>query len=816
VSEEQNQISIEKELRKSYLEYSLSVIIGRAIPEVRDGLKPVHRRILYAQKRMSNYSNRPHTKSATVVGEVMGKYHPHGDASIYDALVRMAQDFSMRDPLEDGQGNFGSVDDDPPAAMRYTEVRMSRLAEEFLDDIDKDTVDFRPNFSNTLKEPEVLPTKVPNLLLNGSSGIAVGMATNIPPHNLGELCDALILTLDKPDCSLEELMACVKGPDFPTGGYVYAGKGLREAFETGRGSVKIRGRIEVETRAKGGETLVINEIPYGLSRNELMQKIALLVNERKIDGVTDSRDLSNHSGIRIILDLRRGTVPEIVINSLYKFTPLELSFSYNMLAVVNNRPQLLSLKDYLKIFLEHRREVIIRRTRFDLREAEEKAHLLEGLQKALDNIDEVVSLIRSSKNPPEAKERLIARFAFSSLQAQAILDMRLQRLTGLEREKLLEEYNELVKNITYFKSILEREEVLRSVIREEISGIKAAFATPRRSEIVQENLENIEIEDLIPDEEVVITLSRRGYIKRTTLDSYHQQKRGGKGIAGLHTGEDDFVQDMLTTSSHQYLLIFTNRGRMHQIKAHQVPEGSRTAKGAHIANLLPLEKDESVATILSVRDFTPEKSFLFSTRKGMVKRSEAQLYARNRKGGLQALGLREDDELIAVREVDGDNHVVLTTRQGMAIRFGCQEVRPMGRIAAGVKGIALRHGDRVVACVTMLKDDAEAAIMTVSAKGYGKRSKMDLYRLQSRGGKGVANFKVTGKTGEVIGSMMVSDKDSLLLLTSSNKIIRIAVREISHLGRATQGVRLVALDEGGQVVSFDRVDDNNIFNGNEA
>ncbi|MDR2051598.1 MAG: DNA gyrase subunit A [Deltaproteobacteria bacterium] len=815
MSEEQNQISIEKELRKSYLEYSLSVIIGRAIPDARDGLKPVHRRILYAQKKMSNYHSSPHTKSATVVGEVMGKYHPHGDASIYDALVRMAQDFSMRDPLEDGQGNFGSIDDDPPAAMRYTEVRMTRLAEEFLSDIDKDTVDFRPNFSNTLKEPEVLPSRVPNLLLNGSSGIAVGMATNIPPHNLGELCDALILLLDHPDCRSAELMTHVKGPDFPTGGFVYVGGGLREAFETGRGSVKIRGRIEEETRGKSGEALVIREIPYGVNKAELVKKIALLVNDRKIDGITDVRDESNHAGIRVVLDLRRGVIPEIVINSLYKFTPLEMSFGYNMLAVVNNRPQLLTLRSALKIFLEHRREVVIRRTRFDLKEAEGRAHILEGLQKALDNIDEVVSLIRSSKSPSEAGERLILRFAFSEAQTQAILNMRLQRLTGLEREKLLEEYNDLLKNIAYFKSVLEQEEVLRGVIRDELNRIKTGFATPRRSEIVRENLESIEPEDLIPDEEVVITLSRRGYIKRTTLDSYHQQKRGGKGIAGLHTGEDDFVQDMLTTSSHRYLLVFTNRGHMHQIKAHQVPEGSRTAKGAHIANLLPLEKDENVATILSVRDFTPEKSFLFATRKGMVKRSETQLYARNRKGGIQALGMRGDDELIAVREVDDDNHVVLTTEQGMAIRFTCPEVRCMGRAAAGVKGIALRNDDRVVSCVTMRKDDSSAAIMTVSANGYGKRSKMELYRLQSRGGRGVANFKVTRKTGRVIGSMMAADGDSLLLLTSANKIIRIAVKEIAHLGRATQGVRLVSLDEGGQVVSFDRVDDNNVSAGNE-
>ncbi|MCL1916103.1 MAG: DNA gyrase subunit A [Desulfovibrionaceae bacterium] len=804
----ENQVNIEQELRQSYLEYSLSVIIGRAIPDARDGLKPVHRRVLYAQRRMSNVFNRPYTKSATVVGEVMGKFHPHGDAAIYDAIVRMAQDFAMREPLEDGQGNFGSIDDDPPAAMRYTEVRMSRLAGEFLEDIDKDTVDFRPNFSNTIQEPTVLPTKVPNLLLNGSSGIAVGMATNIPPHNLGELCDALLLELDNPDCGIDELMTLIKGPDFPTGGYVYVGRGLLDAFHTGRGSIKIRGRVEMESRRKGGESLVIREIPYNLNKASLVKKIAQLVNERKIDGITDLRDESNYNGIRVVLDLRRGVNPDIVINSLYKFTALESSFGYNMLAVVNKRPRLLTLKESLRIFLEHRREVIIRRTRFDLGEAEGRAHIVEGLRMALDNIDEVVALIRGSGTPQEAREKLLARFGFSQDQAQAILDMRLQKLTGLEHEKLLEEYRELIRSITYFKSVLEDEGVLRGVIRQELAALKAGYAAPRRSEIILEDPVGIELEDIIPDEEVVITLSRRGYIKRTTLDNYHQQKRGGKGIAGLHTGDDDFVQDMLLTSNHQFLLIFTNKGRMHQIKAHQIPEGSRTARGAHIANMLPMEKEESAATILGVRDFTPEKTFFFATRQGMVKRSDTQLYAKARKGGIQAIGLREDDELISVRMVDNRDQVILTTASGMAIRFSCRDVRPMGRNASGVKGIALRKGDQVVACVTLREDDNVSTIMTVSGKGYGKRSGVDLYRIQSRGGKGIINFKINSKTGKVIGATIVADHNALLLLTSANKILRLSVREVSNLGRATQGVRLVSLDEGGYVVSFDRIDDN--------
>ncbi len=799
-------ISIEKELRKSYLEYSLSVIIGRAIPDARDGLKPVHRRIMFAQHELGNSYTRPPKKSARVVGDVIGKYHPHGDLAVYDALVRMAQEFSMRDLLVDGQGNFGSIDGDAAAAMRYTEVRMSRLASEFLADIDKETVEFRPNYDNTMEEPSVLPTKVPNLLVNGSSGIAVGMATNIPPHNLGELCDALHVLLEDPDSTVHDLMEHVKGPDFPTGGIIYAGRGLEDALSTGRGSVKVRGKVELETRKKGGEAIVIREIPYALNKSSLVEKIAFLVNERKIEGVSDLRDESDRKGIRIVLDLKRGTIPDLVINALYKYTPLETSFAYNMLAVVGNRPQLLNLKSALTCFLEHRREVVIRRTRFDLRKSEARAHILEGLRIALDNIDAVVALIRASKTPQEAKDGLMEKFSLSDIQAQAILDMRLQRLTGLEHEKLLEEYRELLKKIEYFKSILENTEVLRGVIRDEITELKETFATPRRTQIEYDDLAGIDIEDLIPDEDVVITLSRRGYIKRTTLDNYQQQKRGGKGIAGLHMSDDDMIQDFLTTSNHQYLLLFTNRGRMHQLKVHQVPEGSRTAKGAHIANLLPLEKDEWVTTALTVREFNEERSFLFVTKRGMVKRSDASLYAKCRKSGMIAVGLREKDELITVREVNDNCQIVLTTEAGLAIRFSCNEVRSMGRGASGVKGVALRGVDVVVACV-VIKQDEDASIMTVSRNGYGKRTKLELYRVQSRGGKGIINFKATSKTGPVIGAMMVSDDDALLLLTSANKIIRIGVEEVRSVGRATQGVRLVAMDDGAVVVGFDRIDE---------
>jgi len=798
------QVSIEQEMRKSYLEYSLSVIIGRAIPDARDGLKPVHRRILFAQHELANSYNRPPKKCARIVGDVIGKYHPHGDTAVYEALVRMAQDFSMRDPLEDGQGNFGSIDGDAAAAMRYTEVRMSRLAGEFLSDLDKETVDFRPNYDNTLAEPVVLPARVPNLLLNGSSGIAVGMATNIPPHNLAELCDALLLLIDAPQSNVEDLMEHVQGPDFPTGGSVYAGQGLYDAYATGRGTVKVRGRVELEERKKDLQNLIIREITYGLNKASLVEKIAALVNDRKIDGITDLRDESDRRGIRVVIELRRGTIPDIVINALYKYTPLENSFGINMLAVLDNRPVLLDLKSALMCFLDHRREVVVRRTRYELGRAEARAHILQGLLKALDHIDEIVALIRSSATPPEAKERLMDRFALSDVQAQAILDMRLQRLTGLERNRLEDELRELTQKIAWYQSILGDAAVLWGVIRDEITEIRKTYATPRRTEVIREALTGIDIEDLIPDDDVVITLSRRGYIKRTSLAAYQQQRRGGKGIAGVHTGEDDSVQEFITTTNHQFLLMFTNKGRMHQLKVHQVPEGSRTARGVHIANLVPLEKEEWVTTALTVREFAEDRSFLFATRRGMVKRSSASLYARARKTGILAVGLREDDELIMVREITDEDFVVLATADGIAIRFSCREVRNMGRSATGVKGIALRHGDTVVACLA-LKEGEAPAIMTVSALGYGKRTSVDLYRVQSRGGKGIINFKVTPKTGPVIGARPVSDDEALVLLTSTNKIMRMSVDEIRSVGRATMGVRLVRLDEGARVVAFDTV-----------
>ncbi len=806
MSQTNTQITIEQEMRTSYLEYSLSVIIGRAIPDVRDGLKPVHRRILFAQQELGNSYTRPPKKCARIVGDVIGKYHPHGDSAVYDALVRMAQDFSMRDPLEEGQGNFGSIDGDAPAAMRYTEVRMSHLASEFLSDIDKNTVDFRPNYDNTLEEPVVLPTKIPNLLLNGTSGIAVGMATNIPPHNLVELCDGLLQLIDNPDSSIENLMVHIKGPDFPTSGMVYVGQGLYDAYHTGRGTVKIRGRVEIEERKKGSMSLIIKEIPYGLNKASLVEKIAVLVNEHKIEGITDLRDESDRKGIRVVVDLKKGVIPEVIINALYKYTPLETSFGINMLAVVDNRPQLLNIKTALTYFLDHRREVVLRRTRFELDKAESRAHILEGLLKALDAIDEIVALIRSSTTPVEAKERLIERFVFSAIQAQAILDMRLQRLTGLEHDKLEEELKELKVKIDWYTSILGDKNILWGVIRKEVEEIKKNYGTKRKTEIIKEPLVGIEIEDLVPDDDVVITLSRRGYIKRTSFAVYQQQRRGGKGVAGVHTSDDDFVQEFITTTTHQYLLLFTNKGRMHQLKVHQIPEGSRIAKGTHIANIIPLEKEEWVTTALTVRDFSDNNYFLFATRNGMVKRSSASLYAKCRKTGILAVGLREGDELITVKETTDEDFVVLATADGLAIRFSCKDIRNMGRGATGVKGISLRQGDVVVACLVVQEKGKVPALMTVSALGYGKRTNVALYRVQMRGGRGIINFKVTPKTGLVIGAKPVSDDEALILLTSTNKIIRMSIEEVRSAGRATMGVRLVRLDEGACVVGFDTVE----------
>ncbi len=806
LGKEIHQRNIETELRESYLEYSLAVIVGRAIPDARDGLKPVHRRILFAQNELANYYNRPSKKSARIVGDVIGKYHPHGDTAVYDAIVRMAQDFNMRDPLIIGQGNFGSIDGDAPAAMRYTEVRMAKLAQELLLDIDKDTVDFRPNYDNTLEEPAVLPAKFPNLLLNGSSGIAVGMATNIPPHNLGELCDAVLYLLNNPECDVLDLMKFVKGPDFPTAGFAFYGKGMVDAYRDGHGSIKVRGRIKVEERKKNLESVVITEIPYALNKSVLVQKIAALVNDRTLEDVTDLRDESDMRGIRIVLDLKRGALSDIIINKLYKYTQLESTFAVNMLAVVDNRPVRLNLLSALTCFVDHRREVVIRRTRFDLAKAQARAHILEGLRIAIDNIDAVVALIRASANPEEAKLGLMNSFQLTEVQAKAILEMRLQRLTGLQREELELEYAELLKKIDFFRSILADTEVLKKVMVDEIAEIKQNYATPRLTEIVASSPDEIDIEDLIPDEDVVITLSRRGYMKRTSLENYQQQKRGGKGIAGLHTSEDDYVQDFLVTSNHQNICLFTNKGRMYRLKVHQIPEGSRISKGVHIKNILPLLDDtEWVTNILTLRTFADDKYFLFVTKKGMIKRSSSSLYENTRSGGVIAVGLNEGDELVSVRLTYDTNHILLVTSNGMAIRFSCQDVRASGRSAHGVRGIAVKGNDSVVSAVVLREDENNTEFLTVSSQGFGKRTNIELYRLQARGGKGVINFRVTNKTGTVIGACPIRDCDSLVLMTSTNKIIRIGAQGIRSIGRIAMGVTLVKLDAGAHLVAFDRI-----------
>jgi DNA gyrase subunit A len=799
-----NDISIEQEIKKSYLEYSLSVIIGRAIPDVRDGLKPVHRRILFAMHDLGNYHNRPYKKSARVVGDVIGKYHPHGDSAVYDALVRMAQNFNMRDPLVDGQGNFGSIDGDSPAAMRYTEARMSRLAGEFLGDIEKNTVNFRPNYDNTLNEPEVLPTKVPNILINGSSGIAVGMATNIPPHNLGEIVDGLLYLLDNPQARIKELMAFIKGPDLPTGAYIFNMRGVREAYETGRGSFRIRSKVEVTSNNKNQDTVIITEIPFAQNKSNLVEKIAGLVNEKKIEGISDLRDESDRNGIRIVIDLKKGSIPDVIINKLFKLTALETSFGINMMAVVNNRPQLLNLRDILGHFLEHRKEVIIRRSRFDLEKAEHRAHILEGLQTALDNIDEVVRLIRSSATPPEAKEKLTRAFGLTDIQSQAILDMRLQRLTNLEREKLLEEYRELIKRIEYLKSILENIQVLKGVIREELEYLKKTYSTPRKTEILDNDPDSIDIMDMIPDYDVVLTLSRNGYIKRTLLEFYHQQKRGGKGIAGANVSEKDFITTLITTSNHQDIFLFSNKGKAYKIKAYEIPEGSRTAKGVHIHNLLPLGSDEYIATVLSDRNLSQNDYFLFVTKRGIVKRTAIEQYKNMRSIGLIAVNLRDDDELVGVRVVSAKSRIILSTRDGFAIQFACNEIRAMGRGAAGVKGISLRKTDEVVS-VVVANGDERTDLFTVSENGFGKKTSLDMYRIQSRGGKGLINMKVTPKTGQVVGSMLVSNSDELIFFSSNNKIIRISAADMRQVGRSTQGVKMVNLEPDQKVICFDMI-----------
>ncbi len=808
-------VDIEEEMKRSYIDYAMSVIIGRALPDVRDGLKPVHRRVLFGMWESGNTSNRPYKKSARIVGDVMGKYHPHGDAAIYDTVVRMAQEFTMRYPLVDGQGNFGSIDGDSPAAMRYTEVRLTKLAEEMLrDDIDKETVEWAANYDESLREPLVLPAKVPNLLVNGASGIAVGMATNIPPHNLGEVVDALILLIEDPEVPLARLIQAVPGPDFPTAGFIHGLEGIRSAYTTGRGTIQMRARAAIETQRRGErQAIVVSEIPYQVNKAKLLERIAALIREKRLEGISDLRDESDRDGIRIVLDVKRGEVPEVILNKLYKLTPMQSSFGIIMLSIVDNQPRVLDLKQLLRYFLDHRKTVVIRRTRYDLQKAEERAHLLEGILKALDQLDEVIAAIRSSQTPAEARDRLVADFALTAVQAQAILDMRLQKLTGLEREKVVEEYRELMATIERLRAILASDRLVLQEIRQELEAIREAYGDKRRTEIVRETHE-ITIEDMIADEDMVITVSNSGYVKRSPLSLYRAQHRGGKGRRGMVTKDGDFVEHLYVASAHSYVLVFTETGRVHWLKVHEVPQAGPAAKGKAIVNLLNLEKDERAATTVAVRDFAEDQYLVFATERGTIKKTPLAAYANPRTGGIIAINIDEGDRLLDVRITDGAHDLLLATAKGFAIRFRESDARPMGRATRGVRGIRLRRGDRVVAMETL---EPEGTILSVAEKAVGKRTPVDLYRLQSRGGMGIINLKVSSKTGEVIGVKQVGDQDGLMLITHEGKIIRINVDGVRISGRSTQGVKLMDLEGEDRLVSVARLGDRDEEeNGEEA
>jgi DNA gyrase subunit A len=795
-------VYIEDEMRQSYMDYAMSVIVGRALPDVRDGLKPVHRRVLYAMYDMGNTWDKPYKKSARLVGDIIGKYHPHGDTAVYDTIVRMAQDFVMRYPFIDGQGNFGSVDGDSPAAMRYTEIRMARLAEEILADIEKDTVDFIPNYDDSLKEPAVLPSRIPNLLVNGASGIAVGMATNIPPHNIGEIVDGLVALVDDPAITVKELMKYIPGPDFPTAGFIHGKEPIVQAYSDGKGIIQMRGKAFTETlKRTGKEQIIINEIPFMVNKVRLIEQIAALVQEKKIEGISDLRDESDREGMRIVIELKRDGVAEIIINQLYKHTSLQESFGINMLAIVDGRPKLLNLRDALRAFLEHRKEVVTRRTAFDLRKAEERLHILEGLRIALDNLDAVITLIRNANDPKAAKEGLVTSFGLSELQAQAILDMRLQRLTGLERDKILQEHKETVELIAKLLAILADEKEIYKIIVTELKDIKEKFGDERRTQIIARS-EEISIEDMIVDEEMAVTISHEGYIKRNPVTLYRAQRRGGKGKIGTTTKEEDFVEDLIIASMHSYILFFTTTGKVYWVKVHELPQASRAAKGKPIVNLLNLESGERVSAFLSVREFVEGRFVVFATKKGAVKKTDLMLYSNPRASGIRAIGLEDGDEVIGVRLTDGQQELILSTLDGQSIRFKEDQVRPTGRGTYGVLGMRLDSGDAVVSMEMLNRG---ASILTVSEKGYGKRTEMEEYRLQSRGGKGIITMKATEKTGRIVGGQQVTDDDQLMLVTNNGKIIRLRMRDIRVIGRNTQGVRLIDVEESERVVSLARL-----------
>jgi len=797
-------VDIEVEMRRSYLDYAMSVIVGRALPDVRDGLKPVHRRVLYGMWESGNRSDRAYKKSARIVGDVMGKYHPHGDSAIYDTVVRMAQDFALRYLLVDGQGNFGSLDGDNPAAMRYTEVRLTKLAEEMLrEDIDKETVDWGPNYDGSETEPLVLPARVPNLLVNGSSGIAVGMATNIPPHNLGEVVDGLLMMIENPDVTISELMEAIPGPDFPTAGTIHGLAGIRSAYTTGRGIMQIRAKAEIEVHPKTErQAIIVTEIPYQVNKKRLIERMAELVREKKLEGISDLRDESDRDGIRIVLEVKKGEQAEIILNALYKLTQMQVTFGIIFLAIVDNQPKVMTLKELLFHFLNHRKTVIIRRTRYDLRKAEERAHILEGILKALDHLDEVIQTIRASQTPGEAKDNLIARFAFTDVQAQAILDMRLQRLTGLERDKVVEEYRELMILIERLRAILGSDRLVLEEIKRELGELKEAYGDKRRTDIIPETAD-ISIEDLIADEPMVITVSRTGYVKRSPLTLYRSQNRGGRGRTGMGTKEDDFVEHLYVATAHSYILVFTESGRVHWLKVHEIPEAGPTARGKAIVNLLELEPTERLATTVAVRTFPDDRYLVFATEKGTVKKTELSLYANPRVGGIIGINIDEGDRLLAVRETDGKKDILFATAKGFAIRFPESDARSMGRATYGVRGITLREGDRVVGMEAL---DRNGEILSVTERGFGKRTPVDEYRLQSRGGLGIINLKVGPKTGEVIGARHVTASDGLMLITQEGMIIRINVSGVRVVGRSTMGVKLMNLSTDDRLVSIAKVE----------
>ncbi|BCA55242.1 DNA gyrase, subunit A [Nitrospira sp. KM1] len=800
------QIAIEDEMRSSYLDYAMSVIVGRALPDVRDGLKPVHRRILFGMNEMGLVHNRTYRKSAKIVGEIMGNYHPHGDSAIYDTLVRMAQDFNMRYPLVDGQGNYGSMDGDSPAAMRYTEARMTKLAEELLADIDKETVDFGPNYDESRQEPLVLPTKVPNLLINGAGGIAVGYATNIPTHNLGEVVAGLLLLLEHPDVTVAKLMEKIPGPDFPTAGFIYGLSGIKEAYETGRGLLKLRAKVVIESDGRTDrERLIVTEIPYQVNKARLIEKIAELIQEDRIKGISDLRDESSaREGVRVVIELKRGEIPLVVLNNLYKHTQLETTFGVIMLALVNNRPEVLNLKQILHYFLEHRREVVVRRTAFELRKAEERAHILEGLKIALDNLDAVIALIRRAQSPDEARVGLIRQFALSEIQANAILDMRLQRLTQLERTKLVEEYAEVLKQIEYLKSVLGSEALVRKIIKDELTELLETYRDDRRTQIVKEEGE-INIEDLIAEEEVAVTISHAGYIKRNAASLYRAQRRGGKGKIGMGIKDEDFVETLFTASTHDALLFFTDAGKVFWLKVHEIPEASRAAKGKALVNLLALSGTEKVTATLPVKEYREDRYVIMATKRGIIKKTELSAYSNPRQGGIIALGLEEGDKLIAVHVTDGQREILLGTKQGITIRFKEDEVRPMGRTAYGVKGITLEEGNEVIGMET-IRPDSTTAILTVTEGGYGKRTPVTEYRVQGRGGKGIISVKTTERNGLAIAFLQVRDGDEIMLMAAQGKVLRCTVDDIREIGRNTQGVRILDLEgEDDRVVAVARL-----------